>query len=631
MAGGLLNLIAVGNQNVIIHGDPQKTFFKVTYAKHTNFGLQKFRIDYDGYKTLNATNETKYTFKVPRYGDLLMDTFFVVKMPTIWSPIVLDRPVVAVAATTTTAKVDASKELFSYEFKWIKDLGAQMIKEVTITIGGQVIQRFSGDYIRCMVERDYSHDQKELFNKMTGNVPAMHSPEQMYADKHFQYPSYPNTVYKVDSKNDHIIPTPSIDGRYLYIPLNAFWCLNSKMSLPLLGLEYSEVKIEIVIRPLKELYTIINTEQKMDGTYVDNQVEEVETAIFTGVKSNKYVRAAPDYTNNDEQLRIFLYPTDRTHKELIHEVNFDTTAAKKWNFLADGTGEWTPAQQSSWNAKREDWNCDVHLISTYAFLSEDESDVFVNSTQEYLFKDVKEHKFLGVHGAKQVELETSALVSGWMYHLQRDDVKKRNEWSNYTNGTYNSSVDKIRYLTASEIGYGNNTGNNTGINKWNGGIFSKQPDITAVFYERPMVTNSFNTKATTTILNDMGIIFDGKYRENIFDSGIYSYLEILKSVGGPSVDGLFCYNFSLNTSPFEVQPSGAINLSKFNKIEFEFTTIEPELNQSFNVQAVCAPGGITGILEKGTLFNYSYDLTVYEERYNIIEFKNGMVSLKFTR
>ena len=42
MAGGLLNLIAVGNQNTIIHGDPQKTFLKVKYAKHTNFGVQKF-------------------------------------------------------------------------------------------------------------------------------------------------------------------------------------------------------------------------------------------------------------------------------------------------------------------------------------------------------------------------------------------------------------------------------------------------------------------------------------------------------------------------------------------------------------------------------------------------------------
>ena len=49
MPGGLLNLIAVGNQNVILNGNPTKTFFKSTYSKYTNFGLQKFRIDFIGY------------------------------------------------------------------------------------------------------------------------------------------------------------------------------------------------------------------------------------------------------------------------------------------------------------------------------------------------------------------------------------------------------------------------------------------------------------------------------------------------------------------------------------------------------------------------------------------------------
>ena len=144
MAGGLLNLIAVGNQNVIIHGDPQKTFFKVTYAKHSNFGLQKFRIDHQGIRFLSPTSETKFNFKVPKYGDLLMDTYLAIRMPTIWSPIVTDEG-----------------NIFSYEFKWIKDLGTQMINEITISIGGQVIQQYSGEYIKCVVERDYSNEKKE--------------------------------------------------------------------------------------------------------------------------------------------------------------------------------------------------------------------------------------------------------------------------------------------------------------------------------------------------------------------------------------------------------------------------------------------------------------------------------------
>ena len=65
---------------------------------------------------------------------------------------------------------------------------------------------------------------------------------------------------------------------------------------------------------------------------------------------------------------------------------------------------------------------------------------------------------------------------------------------------------------------------------------------------------------------------DGKYRENVFEQGVYSYLERYRTKGDP-YEGLYCYNFGLHTNPAETQPSGAINLSKFKKVEFEFTTI----------------------------------------------------------
>ena len=67
MPGGLLNLVAYGNQNVILTGNPSKTFFKCTYAKHTNFGLQKFRIDFEGQRTLRMNESSQFIFTVPRY------------------------------------------------------------------------------------------------------------------------------------------------------------------------------------------------------------------------------------------------------------------------------------------------------------------------------------------------------------------------------------------------------------------------------------------------------------------------------------------------------------------------------------------------------------------------------------
>ena len=162
MPGGLLNLVAIGNQNVILTGNPSKTFFKTTYQKYTNFGLQKFRIDVQGQRVLNMTTPSYFKFKIPRYGDLLMDTYLVVTLPTIWSPVVPPLFCSGDASFNTTWK--------PYEFKWIKNLGSQMIKRVTFSIGGQIIQEFTGDYMQNMVERDFSNTKKDLYYNMTGNT-----------------------------------------------------------------------------------------------------------------------------------------------------------------------------------------------------------------------------------------------------------------------------------------------------------------------------------------------------------------------------------------------------------------------------------------------------------------------------
>ena len=86
MTGGLMNLVAYGSENLLFNGNPKKTFFKATYQKYTNFGLQRFRIDYEGNKELSLTNPTILDFKIPKYADLLHDTYLVINLPTIYSP-----------------------------------------------------------------------------------------------------------------------------------------------------------------------------------------------------------------------------------------------------------------------------------------------------------------------------------------------------------------------------------------------------------------------------------------------------------------------------------------------------------------------------------------------------------------
>ena len=150
MPGGLLNIIATGNQNIILNGNPSKTFFTTTYSKYTNFGMQKFRVDYDGQKMMNYDTPTILNFKIPRYAELLMDTYLVVNLPTIWSPI--EPPIKFDNEIKNYDQVQMENEWRPYEFKWIEHLGTQMIDEITISIGRQIIQKYSGDYLYNLVQ-----------------------------------------------------------------------------------------------------------------------------------------------------------------------------------------------------------------------------------------------------------------------------------------------------------------------------------------------------------------------------------------------------------------------------------------------------------------------------------------------
>ena len=145
-----MQLVSEGQQNIILNGNPSKTFFKTTYYKYTNFGLQKFRVDFEGAKTLRLNEESTFTFKVPRYADLLMDCYLSVELPNIWSPIM---PPIEDSPDTLYSN---SGRWIPYEFKWIENIGAQMISRITITCGNQTLQEFSGSYLLAAVQRDFS-------------------------------------------------------------------------------------------------------------------------------------------------------------------------------------------------------------------------------------------------------------------------------------------------------------------------------------------------------------------------------------------------------------------------------------------------------------------------------------------
>ena len=536
MAGGLLSIVSEGSANIILTGNPSKTFFKTTYCKYTNFGLQKFRLDFDGSRELKLTQPSVFTFKMKRYADLLMDTYLVITLPDIWSPV--------------WGPSQSTGEQYSpYNFKWIKDLGTQMIQEIEITCGSMTLQKYSGRYLNAMVDRDFSSEKKDLFNKMTGNVAELNDPAHWNARTNNLTGAanfYPNAVHTTNTDGAE----PSIRGRTLYIPLNTWFTLQSKCAFPLVSLQYNELVINVTMRPIQDLFQVRNVKDS----------------------ANKFPYVRPDFNDSDFHMYRFLQtpPADSIVKE-------------------------------NYSNQTQTWNADVHLLSTYCFLSEDEQQLFAAKDQVYLVKDIFEYDFLNVIGSSRIKLESSnGLVSSWMWYFQRNDAFLRNEWTNYSNWAYE---DIPQNITLDSKG----------------------------FY----VTGDFNSGNQYEIMETGAIMLSGEYRENTQPSEVYNYVEKYTRTAGSAKNGLYCYNFCLDTSPYTYQPSGALNMNKFKNIELEFTTFLPPIDsEGSNLEINCDEDGQPiNIVQKpaGSLYVYNYNLHLFEERYNILAFIGGNWGMMYAR
>ena len=482
MAGGLLNLVAYGNQNVILNSNPKKTFFKSTYAKYTNFGLQKFRIDFDGQKNLRMSEDSKFTFYIPRYAELLMDTYLVITLPNIWSPVL--------------PPASCNESWTPYEFKWIENVGTQLIKDITISVGGQTLQKITGNYLLALIQRNFNGTERDLYNRMTGNIPEMNNP----AFSSTNNGKYPNAFYNYTNEPAGI--EPSIRFRKLYIPINAWFTMSSKMAFPLVALQYNTLQIDITLRPVRDLFVIRDVSNVNTG-------EETLPALFPQYSTPNYIQ--PNFNDNLQQFYRFIQQPPNV------ELNYG-------------------------NSTRSDWNADVHLMSTYGFLSGDEAKQFASMPQQYLIKSVYEWNYENVTGSRRVWLQsTLGMVSSWMFYFQRSDAYLRNEWSNYSNWPYN-------YKPVGLIPAPNELvpcpwtpppcDNPSLVECYGPGWNPALNEPTGLF-----MTQSFSVENQKDILLNLGILLDGKYRENILDAGIYNYLEKYTISRGSAPDGLYCYNF----------------------------------------------------------------------------------------
>ncbi len=256
-----MQLVAYGAQDVYLSANPQITFFKVVYRRHTNFAIESIEQVFNG----AADFGRKVSATISRNGDMIHKTYLRVELP---------------AVTVNPG----------YSFRWLNWLGHILISSVEIEIGGQRIDKHYGDWLHIWNELTQTAGHQLGYSNLVGNIPALVNPVDNSA-----------------GTADHIV-----NGQILYIPLEFWWNRNPGLALPLIALQYHEVKINIELAKATDCFW---SARSVSGTVTFDQST---AAVVVPPLSSASLYVDYIYLDTDERRRF----AQAAHEYLIEQLQF---------------------------------------------------------------------------------------------------------------------------------------------------------------------------------------------------------------------------------------------------------------------------------------------------------------------
>ena len=287
-----MQLVAYGAQDVYLTGNPQITFWKVTYRRHTNFAMESIEQTFNG----QADFGRRVQCTISRNGDLAYRTYLQVTLPEINQTMAADG---AYGGAT-----DVSNAVYA---RWLDYPGEQLVSMVEVEIGGQRIDRQYGDWMHIWNQLTLTAEAERGYNKMVGQTTQLTylcDPTFAAVDTPCAADSVPNQV---------CVPRDALPETTLYVPLQFWFCRNPGLALPLIALQYHEVKINLELSPIQQcLYAV---KQIGDGNAGDD-VKVTNAYKQSLVAASLYV----DYVflDTDERRRMAQNP----HEYLIEQLQF---------------------------------------------------------------------------------------------------------------------------------------------------------------------------------------------------------------------------------------------------------------------------------------------------------------------
>lgn len=387
MPGALLQLVGKGAQDQLVTGNPSFSHFRSVYKRHTDFAMEHFRLYFKTTQlSYPISGSPRLRTKVERYAQLLNDCYLSIDIPNIYSPV---YPITGAIPSASPARVAVDSRAIGYEFNWVRSLGYNMIRYVSVLINGQEIVRHTGEWMKTHANLTFDANKRAIVDRMIGNLPEIYDP----ANSDGRINQYPHSISGSNTDAE-----PAIYGRTLTIPLHFWFCDSVGKALPLVALQQSEVEFVVELRNMYELFT----------------VRDVRTQINGSNNAKFGVRIAPDASIGAFTMRHFLSPP----------------------LYSDPTQNVTPGLTS--------WSFNPFIEGNYIFLSDAELNYVARMDHSFMISQIDMVQAEGQYGpSNDLELTMKNLCTRIVWLAQRNDRILQNDWDNYTNWVdpHNSPID----------------------------------------------------------------------------------------------------------------------------------------------------------------------------------------------
>jgi hypothetical protein len=448
---------------------------------------------------------------------------------------------------------------------------------------------------------DHNGDVYDKWRVMVGDVPECFDPANgIYADPTVPPGmGYPNVIAWRGTPNN---PAPiqnnsaSIPGRILRIPLGLWFSDFPENSLPLVALQYHDSEVTIQMRPIRDLYTILD----LSGARVRPGVQTLAPSYL------------PDGTSIDRYTQIWnqkLYGNLPMSMTNLYGGNNDISGAMRY-FLTDISGG-VPLLDG--------WPLNATLEATFTFLQDDVRLMFTNKTLRYNVRQVQWFTFYGITTRNTYRLDVHNIATRLVFFARRSDaITYRNQSTNLTNWMYTLGSERPFVTPKPYWTYPNSVCTNANVlnvqpcpapYSYPGAATAPlgRTGINLAGIQRDILLNTFFTANGNALFDSEDSDYFQKYVPFRYMNGNSVAVQALGEATQYEMWPLSAYSFSLNGSSVQ-QPTGTLNTSRIDRLELD-----------------------VDVWPIPYLAGYTYNLYTFVETLNFLEISSGLGGLKFAR